>query len=229
MKTAEYYKDKIRKLLKLAQSQNENEAKDALLKARQLMAEHKLTERELGDAKKQDVVDIRTEITCSKRRNPWIVNLSATIGENYCCRAYRAKNYKSQTQKIGFIGLQEDVEICTEVFKYAVDCVLAGIERVKKQNAGYSQSYIKMCCNGYGYGFDAGCQEAFARQKQENESGWALVLVVPKEVDDAVKDFGKEEFRARAQEQIPYSAYSDGKKDGRQFRPNRRINAEATA
>ena len=40
------YRDKIRKLLALAESPNENEAKLALLKARQLMAEHKLTERE---------------------------------------------------------------------------------------------------------------------------------------------------------------------------------------
>lgn len=34
------YKDKIRKLLSLAESPNEHEAKSALLKARALMAEH---------------------------------------------------------------------------------------------------------------------------------------------------------------------------------------------
>ena len=38
------YKEKIRKLLALAESENENEAKAALLKARELMAEHKLSE-----------------------------------------------------------------------------------------------------------------------------------------------------------------------------------------
>lgn len=36
------YKDKIKKLLALAESPNENEAQAALLKARQLMAEHRL-------------------------------------------------------------------------------------------------------------------------------------------------------------------------------------------
>ena len=41
------YKDKIRKLLALAQSPVEAEAKAALLKARELMAKHKLTEAEL--------------------------------------------------------------------------------------------------------------------------------------------------------------------------------------
>lgn len=99
------YKEKIRKLLALAESPNEHEARAALLKARQLMAEHKLTEAELKDVEKQQVKDVRTDITCSKRRDPWIVNLSAVIGENYCCKGYRYRRYGEQTNCIGFIGL----------------------------------------------------------------------------------------------------------------------------
>lgn len=83
------YKEKIRKLLALAESPNEHEARAALLKARQLMAEHKLTETEVKDVEKQQVKDVRTDITCSKRRDPWIVSLSAIIGENYCRKGYR--------------------------------------------------------------------------------------------------------------------------------------------
>ena len=74
------YKEKIRKLLALAESPVEAEARAALLKARQLMAEHKLTERDCREAEKQTVKDVLTDITCSKRREPWIVPLSATIG-----------------------------------------------------------------------------------------------------------------------------------------------------
>lgn len=40
------YRDKIKKFLALAESPNESEAKAALLKARELMAEHKLSEAE---------------------------------------------------------------------------------------------------------------------------------------------------------------------------------------
>lgn len=43
------YKDKIRKLLALAKSPEPEEAKFALLKARKLMAEHKLSERDLEE------------------------------------------------------------------------------------------------------------------------------------------------------------------------------------
>lgn len=51
------YKEKIRKLLALEESPNEHEARAALLKARQLMAEHKLTEAELKDVDKDCVKD----------------------------------------------------------------------------------------------------------------------------------------------------------------------------
>ena len=44
-------KDKIAKLLALAESPNENEAKAALLKARELMAEHKLRPEDVKKAK----------------------------------------------------------------------------------------------------------------------------------------------------------------------------------
>lgn len=229
MKSVDDYKDKIRKLLALAQSPNEHEARSALLKARQLMAEHKLTESELGDPAKQEVKDVLTDITCSKRRNPWIINLSAVIGENYCCKAYRTHKYGRQTQFVGFIGFEDDVEICTAIFKYAVDCVLSGIERVKEQNAGYFQSYIKRCCDGYGYGFVVGCSEAFDRQKQTDESEWGLVLVIPKEVEEAAQHIGYASFKARAEVEIPASAYNDGHKAGTDFDPKRRLREEATA
>lgn len=66
------YKDKIRKLLALAESPSEAEAKAALLKARELMAKHKLTQADLGEAKGREVRSVVTEISFSKRREPWI-------------------------------------------------------------------------------------------------------------------------------------------------------------
>ena len=69
------YKDKIRKLLALAKSPEPEEAKLALLKARKLMAEHKLTERDLDE---HDTTVIRQEIdeTFSKKANSWMAPLS---------------------------------------------------------------------------------------------------------------------------------------------------------
>jgi hypothetical protein len=220
------YREKIRKLLALAESPNEHEAKAALLKARQLMAEHKLTEAELKDAEKQLVKDVKTSVTCSKRRNPWVVNLSAVIGENYCCKGYRKHGHGEQTQNIGFIGLEDDVWICAKIFEYAVDCALSEIKRIKKENSCYYGSYVKKLCDSYGYGFVIGVSEAFKKQAEENEQGWGLVLVMPKEVEEASQHLGHEEFKSRSQEDISGGAFTRGYFNGKEFDPTKRIAEE---
>lgn len=221
------YKEKIRKLLALAESPNEHEAKAALLKARQLMAEHKIAEAELKDVEKQEVKDIRTDITCSKRRNPWIIHLSAVIGENYCCKGYRNHGYGEQMQVIGFIGLEDDVEICVAVFKYAVDCILSEIKRIEKENQCYYRNYVKKLCDSYGYGFSVGIAAAFEEQQEANESDWGLVLVMPPEVVEATQHLGHKEFRSRAEESISGDAYAKGYRQGKEFDPTKRLAEEA--
>ena len=220
------YKEKIKKLLALAESPNEHEAKAALLKARQLMAEHKITELELKDVEKQKVVDIRTDITCSKRRNPWILNLSAVIGENYCCKGYRTHRHGEQTQYIGFIGLEDDAEICIAVFNYAVDCILAEIGCIKKENQCYYSSYVKKLCDSYGYGFTVGIEAAFEEQQETNEDRWGLVLVMPQEVLDASQHLDHKEFHSRAEETIAASAYTKGYNHGKEFDPTKRLKGD---
>lgn len=42
----------------------------------------------------------------------------------------RAKH--SKTYFIGFVGLEEDVSICVNIFTYAVDCVLTQIQNLKQ-------------------------------------------------------------------------------------------------
>ena len=90
------------------------------------------------------------------------------------------------------------MEICVAVFKYAVDCVLSEIKNIKKENACYYSDYVKRLCNSYGYGFTAGVTEAFRKQQEENEQGWGLVLVMPKEVEEASQHLGHEQFQSRA-------------------------------
>lgn len=63
-------KDKIAKLLALAESPNENEAKAALLKARELMAEHKLRPEEVVKADKVKVIREVLDVTCTAMTNP---------------------------------------------------------------------------------------------------------------------------------------------------------------
>lgn len=218
------YKEKIRKLLTLAESPNEHEARAALLKARELMAEHKLTETELKDVGNQTVERVLTDITCSKRRNPWIIRLSSIIGENYCCKAYRNHYKGKQTFTVGFIGLKDDAEICTTVFKYAVDCALSQIKNIRRENNYFDSGYVAELCHSYGFGFSDGIAVAFQKQKKENEQSWGLVMVVPKEVEDAANSLGRK--RSKVRTNIYRNEYSSGYEDGKAFDPMKRL-AEA--
>lgn len=221
------YKEKIKKLLALAESPNEHEARAALLKARELMAEHKIQESELKNADRQEIKDILTGIYCSKRRDPWINLLANIIGPNYCCQAYMAHIKHKQTVQIGFVGLEDDAEICVGVFKYAVDCVRSYQNKRKKEYAvyDYSSEHIKHALEDYGTGFAWGVDDAFLRQMKTNESEWGLVMVVPQEVKHYTSGFGEKSITP--QQPVALIEYLKGVKDGLEFDPKRRIQEEA--
>lgn len=219
-------KGKIRNLLALAQSPNENEAKAALLKARELMITHKLTEAELGDAKDKTVQKVPTDVTYSKRRDPWISPLSAIIGEKFCCTAFQRRVKGKQTQTAAFIGFAEDIEICRSVFEYAVDCIRSEIERIKKEYKGYPADYVTSKCVGYGYGFVFGIENAFARQNEKNPE-WALVLTKPNEVIAEAEKLQKVDFKPKAARSVDADTYNKGYADGKEFDPKKRLEAMA--
>lgn len=225
------YKEKIKKLLSLAQSQNEHEARAALLKARELMAEYKLCEADLEDVGKQEVKDVAVNFTCTKRSNPWMINLSGIIAQYYCCKGYGQHHYGGQKQYIGFIGFENDVEICVAIFKYAVDCILSHNKKIKKdyREYGYSAEEIKRLCDSYGYGFAYGVKEAFEKQQEEKQQEWGLALVTPKEVQEASADWKAEKFQSKATQDIQSSAFQKGFFDGTEFDPKHRLDGDETA
>ena len=181
------YREKIKKLLALSESSNEYEAKSALLKAKKLMAEHKIAEIDLEDIGKKKVVHIKTEFDCSKRREAWMISLSAIIGQNFCCQSYRSKAYNKQVATICFVGLEGDVDACVEIFRYAVECIRSGIDDLRKKSKDCTREYRKRLCDGYGFGYTQGIKEAFEQQREHDETGWGLVMTVPKEVSDECK------------------------------------------
>lgn len=215
-------KDKIRKLLALAKSPVEAEAKAALLKARQLMAEHKLREEDCLEPEKLKVKKALVGITCTKRLNSWIAYLSAIIAENYCCTAWRSKRRGMQTVEIGFIGFEDDFEICERIFKYAVDCVLSRCKAIRKEYQDiYTGKHLGKMCDAYGFGFARGVAEAFERQTQKNQE-WGLVLVIPQEVRDKASEMGKSTVfkQITAPEHISeVEAMREGYEDGQEFAP----------
>ncbi len=222
------YKERIKRLLSLAESPNEHEAKAALLKARELMAEHKLTHSDIIGSGKRDVKDIITAWTCSKRRDPWMVQLAATVGEHYCCKSYISRSTGMQTNKIGFIGFKDDIGICMEIFDYAAKFVTARTKDIKKEWKGFGADTIRSESDSYGFGFIKGLNDAYDEQLNQRETAndeWGLVLNIPAEVHKASNHLKRTKFRSRTQNSICRNNYIDGYNAGKQFNPEQMIKA----
>ena len=213
--------DKIKKLLALAESDNENEAKAALLKARELMAEHKVAESDI--APETSVRHVETGYKCSKRKDPWMQSLATLIGENYCCQAYTVRGYGKQTHTVCFVGLDEDVELCVTVFSYAVDFIHKKTKKIRKENSVFGPETATVMADSYGIGFFAGVQEAFQKQTEQQQE-WGLVLVTPEEVTQETSDMKRESpLFDKKLDRISGGDFADRLRDGRNFKPERRI------
>ena len=89
---ADNYKEKIKKLLALAESDNENEAKAALLKAKELMAQHKIEEADLEDAQNKKVVRVKQSLPVARDGIlGWAVCLRLLLG-TFAARQLQAEN-----------------------------------------------------------------------------------------------------------------------------------------
>lgn len=180
-------KEKIKKLLALSGSPNEGEAKAALLKARQLMAKHKLSEKDLKHLDNQKVKHVTTTCNYTTLTNAWACSLGITIAEHYCCHCFGSRTPGCKTNYVGFVGLEDDVEVCERVFRYAYDFVVSEAKRETKRFKDiWTGKQLREAREAYGFGFAYGVQEAFKQQDEENQE-WALVMKTPTEVKEEVQ------------------------------------------
>ena len=216
-------KDKIAKLLALAESPNEAEAKAALLKARELMAKNKLTPEECKEQKNQKLVKDFTDIQCTAMTNPWAASLSAVIADNYCCRAISRKRKGYKTATVGFIGLEDDFEICKKIFLYAYNCIVSTCKREIERNPWDDRGTCRKAVNAYGWGFCEGLRDAFEAQKEEHQE-WGLVMVTPQAVVEEADGLGKPRAIGRNEVDMDtLGARQKGYRDGLKFDPNSRL------
>ena len=220
-------KDKIAKLLALAESPNENEAKAALLKARALMAEHKLRPEEVREQDSQAVIRRTIGIHCTKMTDAWATTLNAVIAEHYCCVSFRSHLRGQKSVELGLVGLKDDFAVCEQAVRYAYDSVKSRCKQLNAEHKkeGWPGSEIRQLCNAYGWGFCSGLKKAFEAQEQEHQE-WGLVMVVPKAVRDNAADL-KPVIFATAKVDGWLNEYARaGYEDGRRFDMSRRIEQE---
>ena len=118
-------KQKIKKLLALSKSPNENEAIAALEKAKQLMEEYGLNE--------QNCIYNAKKAKATKRYCPWRTVVSNTVAWLYNC-------YKYGDQRAGyFVFVGDDFEAFMAVEMYAY--LIKAIERMAKRNIRKNAKY----------------------------------------------------------------------------------------
>lgn len=211
-------RDKIKKLLALATSPNENEAKAALLKAKKLMMDHKISEAEMQDLDEQELV----HLLCDNIRwttdsgEIWITSLADLIADNHLCSCSWLTRKGTRTHVLHIHGLGTDVELCKSVIEYAVGFVRS---RIKIEQRRRSSSDPKAVAASYAKGFVLGMELMYDEQKDEHPE-WGLVVSKPQEVDEFMKSLGKKSVRTKQTEFDPM-AYMKGQNDGRQFSTKR--------
>ena len=196
------------------------EAQVALLKARELMAKHKLRQDECirTDAR---VVKELVGVSVTTRKYGWAANLSAIIAAHYCCGAYRQHRKYSQQYEIGFIGMEDDFEVCSRIFAYAFDCVKSEADRIFKATAHYEPAdYRRNAAEAYGWAFCSGLQAQYDSQDTEHQE-WGLVLKTPSEVRKTIEAMGKGKTLGRVKSD--WRATKAGYQAGLCFNPSRRI------
>lgn len=207
-------------MLALSTSPNENEAKTALLKARELMAEHKMSESDIEEVtKKQEVKTIICDAVkwTTVSGKAWMISLCETLADHYCCVAAWNTVRGRQVHTLCITGIEEDVGVCEEVIKYAVGFVESKCKAITK-----TARDPKASCLSYAKGFTYGLEFAF----EEQNDSFGLVLVKSDEVKTYEDNLKNRTVRTRRANFDPL-AYARGEQDGRNFNKTKTITQTA--
>jgi hypothetical protein len=113
--------ERVRKLLALSESPNENEAAFAAAKAKELLERYNLS---ISDLEVDDIVEKGYD-TGRVRMATWLLNLAASVARGFDCDIYytrgggkRVGTDASATSRITFVGTDMDTEVAEYVFEY---------------------------------------------------------------------------------------------------------------
>lgn len=219
---------KIKKLLALTKSKNENESQNAMMKVQRLLIKHKLSIKEVEE---YEIKDFKIEDYKTNQRfrgKSWKSNLANVLADNFSCYIYlKEENYK--VRSICFYGKEEDVQICNIMLEYAIKYIDSeGNKLVKKMKQDKRRKHFDGIKNDYALGFIAGLEERFKYQIEKNE-GWGLVIQKDKKIIDSFNDFSSEFGRVSVSEKFNrhYEAYKKGEDDGKKFDISDKIENES--
>lgn len=207
---------KINKLLKLTNSSNENEAKAAMLRVQELLMKNKLTMEEVKDAPKDTKV-LDNASCVSYTRGSWKSYLAKVISENFNCCTYtrlHREGYNKVNKVIYFIGKEDDIKVCNATIKYAINCILEEVKKLKREYKKEGQSVAGLEVT-YASSFIEGLADSFKEQVESNKSTWGLVVQTPEDVLRVYKSKNIKMTTLKVSgynDKVSSKGYDDGKK-----------------
>lgn len=205
---------KIKSLLALAESDNENEALAAAQAARKLIMKYHISvEGHKGKEeiqKKVAVKELRFKRILLKQHH---LMLAWVLAKNFRCRTfYRLKPVSCTC----FLGFEEDAHAALMLMEYLVRFMEQGAKAYKGSK---SQEYC------WRDGFCVGVNEAFKEQDRE-EPGYEIMMAIPREVNDAfgkLKLMEKRDSRRTDYTVLDGAAFACGEMSGRRAVDGRSI------
>ena len=149
--------DKIKKLLALATSSNENESTAAAEKASLLLAQYNLSLADLGPNHQEEIDESRVETT--SKFVTWKMILLSGIAEANGCNAMR----NSYTGSMFLVGTSTNLIVCTHLYQ----CLSSAIERRANYRKGNGRGLAYL--NAFRVGCATRLRQRLLEQKQEME------------------------------------------------------------
>jgi len=223
----EKWLDRIRRLLRLAESSNVHEAATAAATAQALMARHRIDAAVLEANPFEGIVDFRdAPLESSKRLRPWKIELASVLASANGCRIY--VSVRGSIDEVVLVGRADDVDAVRIVY---ADMVKRVESLTRRHGAGRDRAF----CNGFRLGAvttlqerlrlanDEAMRRALAGERDDDDSDTepfpeaTLALVKPAldARDDAVDRFMAETLRLRRGKSKSLRADAAGYAEGR--------------
>lgn len=185
------------------------------------MAEHKLCPEDITPPERQRVIKESTGVTSTKMSSPWAVQLSAIIGEHYCCRHYILNIKGRKIHEIGFVGLRMTTRCArwSTAMRLRASCPAVPISR---SSGATLRRYSARCAIRMAGGSARGSWPRSEEQSAQHQE-WGLVMVIPKPVQDVVDGMKKATYARPSTNSLHRSYVNMGYADGQKFDVSHRI------
>ena len=219
--------EKVSKLLSLANSSNEHEARLAAEKAAELMIKHNINMQQVGELS-DDEYESRT--TFKGKVLPFEAHWAMmTVREHFFVEAIyrrsrkvRYASYLSKPAEVYFVGTKTNVEVASYVFDF--------LKRKFKEL--WKEYQIKTGAphsskGSYYAGLVVGLDEQLSLRRQTIEQDKAMVLVRDPKIDTMVDKFHGKTKESSMKYDEDYDAMHDGRKDGRNIQIQKGITSSS--